>query len=248
LIRNPSANGGHNTSEERETTRPCYGHFLSLNIGGGGSCGEGHKLSFVSDWSSNILTGAARWQTSVARHYGRKSGWIRHHAFLIMYLFGKYGQFARIQWGQVKRLVFVCKGNICRSPYGEARAREFGVPAISCGLQADKGSPADQVALVVSSQRALDLSLHRSRAVTDVPVLPGDLFVAMEPWQGKRLRRLRVSLDVQVTLLGLWHSRPRPHIEDPYGLDDQYFETCFTIMDDAIQHIVTHIKRSDAEQ
>ena len=194
------------------------------------------------------MTVAARWQTSVARHYGRKSGCLRHHAFLVMYLFGKYGQFARIKWGQVKRLVFVCKGNICRSAYGEARARESGVPAVSCGLQADSGSPADPIALVVSSQRALDLSLHRSRAVTDVPVLPGDLFVAMEPWQGKQLRRLRENPDVQVTLLGLWHSQPRPHIEDPYGLDTLYFETCFTIIDDAIRHIVMHIKRSDAEQ
>ena len=79
-----------------------------------------------------------------------------------MYLFGKYGQFARIKWGQVKRLVFVCKGNICRSAYGEAGG-EAGVPAVSCGLQANSGSPADPIALVVSSQRALDLSLHRSR-------------------------------------------------------------------------------------
>jgi hypothetical protein len=59
----------------------------------------------------------------------------------------------------------------------------------------------------------------------------------MEPWQAKQLQQ-ELCGDIQITLLGLWHSRPRPHIEDPYGLGEDYFETCFDIIDDAIQQVV----------
>jgi protein-tyrosine phosphatase len=184
----------------------------------------------------------SQWNASIARRYGRKQGWLRHHIFGLIQHLGGYQHFKRVNWNQVVRLVFVCKGNVCRSPYGEVRARALGIPASSFGLLADDHSSVHPTALKVGYQRGLDLSAHRSRS--RFPLLSGDLLIAMEPWQGKQLQRLQHRTDVQITLLGLWHSQPRPHIEDPYGLGKDYFETCFAIIDDAIQHIVDQMKMS----
>ena len=57
-------------------------------------------------------------------------------------LTGRYRQFKRIRWERVARVVFVCHGNVCRSPYAEGRAVNFGLPAASFGFSADSGGGA----------------------------------------------------------------------------------------------------------
>jgi protein-tyrosine phosphatase len=187
-----------------------------------------------------------RWKASIARRYGGKRGLLRHCVCSFVYFLGGYKLSMHIEWGRVRRIVFVCKGNICRSPYGEARARGLGLPSASCGLDAEKGNPVYPMTLTVSHQRDVDVSLHRSCALSAFSILPGDLFCVMEPWQRESLQRVIHRNDVQITLLGLWSRKPRPHIEDPYGLSAEYFNTCFSIIDDAIQNIAILLKESYA--
>jgi len=184
-----------------------------------------------------MLTWHSQWNLYIAKHYGCKQGWLRYHVFRLIQLLGRYQRFKHIDWNRVTRLVFVCKGNICRSPYGEIKTRALGISTSSFGLHAEGAMSAYPTALDVSCRRGLDLSEHRPRSMSDFTFLPGDLLITMEPWQAKQLQQ-RLAGDVQITLLGLWHSQPRPHIEDPYGLGEDYFETCFDIIDDAIQHVV----------
>ncbi len=193
-----------------------------------------------------MSTAGGRWIPPIAWHYGGKRGLLRHYACFLIYVFGGYKRFRCVAWDKVKRIVFVCKGNICRSPYGEARARGLGLPSASCGLEADDGKPVYPMTLTISLQRAVDVSQHRSCAFTNFSILPGDLFCVMEPWQGETLHQMMNRTDVQVTLLGLWNREPRPHIEDPYGLSAEYFETCFSIIDDAIQNIVSCLQEAHA--
>ena len=75
----------------------------------------------------------------IKRNYGRRQGLLRHAGCLVRRLLGFYRPFARVDWGRVERVVFVCQGNICRSPYAEARGREVGLPASSFGLGAGVG-------------------------------------------------------------------------------------------------------------
>ena len=37
---------------------------------------------------------------------------------------GRYAAYRDIDWHGVERLVFVCAGNICRSPYGDRKAAQ----------------------------------------------------------------------------------------------------------------------------
>ena len=186
-----------------------------------------------------------RWAERIAQRYGRKQGLYRHYKFLILYRLGRFQRFQETDWNRVRRLVFVCRGNICRSPYAERRARVLGIPAASFGLEADGCSPPDRTAVRISRQRGLELNGHHARPTSEFSPGPEDLLVGMEPWHGQRLLHLSIGSGAQVTLLGLWCRPPRPHIEDPYSLGERYYQTCFASMDDAIERIARRIRPSE---
>jgi protein-tyrosine phosphatase len=81
-------------------------------------------------------------------------------------------------------LLFVCTGNLCRSPMAATLARNLlagraeAVNVISAGLLR-AGEPATDEAVKVMGRRGLDLRTHRSRRVDDALVPAPDLIVGM---------------------------------------------------------------------
>jgi protein-tyrosine phosphatase len=178
---------------------------------------------------------------AMARRYGGGRAWYRLQLARLLRRCGGLRRFERVDWRRVDRLVFVCSGNICRSPYAEARARGYGLAALSCGMRVEQTAPADPVATLVAGQRGLDLGPHRSRPVQRVQLRAGDLLVAMEPDQAQALEPVATPAGAQVTLLGLWARRPRPYVADPFGLDERYFRTCFEVIDSAVESIARRV-------
>lgn len=149
-----------------------------------------------------------------------------------------------MDFGRVERLVFCCKGNICRSAYAHWRAREQGWATASFGLDARPGKPANPAAVAAAQRRGLSLDAH---AACDAPTAlaqagPGDLILAMEPGQ---LQALRGRSAAQLSLLGLWHpTRPRPYLQDPYGRGPGYFDFCFGYIDACLSGLAAHAAAS----
>ncbi len=90
---------------------------------------------------------------------------------------------AAIRIREIDRLVFVCKGNICRSSFAEAVARSKGWPAESFGLDVERSQSADEEANKVALMLGVDMTDHGSRSIHDAVFSPGDCLVAMEPEQ-----------------------------------------------------------------
>lgn len=185
------------------------------------------------------------WSSFIARRYGRKMGLVRHFSHLARYRLGSFASLKKVNWNDVTRLVFVCYGNICRSPYAEARAQAMDLPSSSFGLNAGRWAGADPMAVRAARQRGLDLTAHRARSSEQFSLASGDLLAVMEPWQAQVLRSWALPAGVHLTLLGLWCTPPRPHIEDPFGLSEDYFETCFGVIDNALSHISVLMSKID---
>lgn len=128
----------------------------------------------------------------------------------------------------VRRVVYVCLGNICRSAYGHQVARELGLNVASLGLSTSTGSPPPAEAVAAARRAGIAMDGHRALDLGDFEVRPGDLFLVMEVRQAHELRRrLGARDDVQICLLGMFCSPPMPHLHDPFTLSADYFDGCF---------------------
>ncbi|MGE0080103.1 MAG: low molecular weight phosphatase family protein [Thiohalomonadaceae bacterium] len=166
--------------------------------------------------------------------YGGRRARARTYFFQLQGLLGRLGRFSQIDFSRVDRLVFLCKGNICRSPYAEARARQLGLPAVSCGLECPNGDLANNQAMRNARERGLDLRLHRTTRASDLSISSSDLIVAMEPLHARMIAPTASQTGAQLTLAGVWSQPERPYIHDPFGLDDASFQACFTLIDRSV--------------
>lgn len=178
--------------------------------------------------------------------YGGKRAYISHLRAVLSNAVGLYRSAQTIDWAVVERLVFVCQGNICRSPYASERARALGVHAISLGIAAADGACADERAARNALYRGIALKDHRTTRVKASLILQGDLIVVFERAQQLQLMQQRVAGAVGITMLGLWAHPVRPHIQDPYGRSDRYFQQCFSVIDLNIQELVKRLEAHHA--
>lgn len=139
-------------------------------------------------------------------------------------------------------LLFVCLGNICRSPYAEkaferASAGWSRSPrAVSAGFVGpDRPSP--ETAREVAQARGVDLSGHRSRQLTGDLLAAATVVFVMEPVQRKAIRRKTGRDDVH--LLGdldpQWAGRRA--IRDPVEQPREVFEEVFERIDRIVERL-----------
>jgi low molecular weight protein-tyrosine phosphatase len=177
--------------------------------------------------------------------YGGRGGYLEHVRARTLYALGVYRNIREVDWATVARLAFVCKGNICRSPYACARARSLGIQSVSFGLDAVDGAPAEPAALRNALSRGIDLSAHRSAKLQSAPAPERDLVIVFEPQQIGGVRR-RNGDGTPIRLLGIWSRPVRPYIHDPYGMSDKYFQQCFSVIDANIAALVECMARGGA--
>jgi protein-tyrosine phosphatase len=118
----------------------------------------------------------------------------------------------------------------------------LGVDAISCGIDTTDGVPANQEAMRAAALRGVNLGGHRTRSVQSLSLQPGDLFIAMEPWQAEHLENC-YGKEYECTMLGLWEMPQRPYIHDPFGMSAEYFDSCFLFIERSVQNVANKITR-----
>ena len=115
------------------------------------------------------------------------------------------------------RVLFVCMGNICRSPTAEAVVRELARrerPGLA--LEVDSagthgyhtGSPPDERSIAAARRRGYDLGALRARVVEAGDFEPFDLVLAMDEEVYDRLQQMRRARRRRGSRCS-WNSRPR---------------------------------------
>ena len=92
----------------------------------------------------------------VADRFGSRRGFSQHCKYSLMYKLGRYDSYQLIDWDEVNRLIFVCKGNICRSAFAEAVAIDCNVNAISCGINTVENASANMYTIAPNRFRSVD--------------------------------------------------------------------------------------------
>lgn len=130
---------------------------------------------------------------------------------------------------QSLRIIFVCSGNICRSPLAQVMAKamldERNIPAavISAGTLNLQGRPAASNSVAVAEEVGLDLEGHRSQGVNAGLMRMADYLVVMAPRHERELTRLDPSLATSIVRLWEYVDEDLEGIPDPVGKDIEAF-------------------------
>jgi protein-tyrosine-phosphatase/predicted ATP-grasp superfamily ATP-dependent carboligase len=159
----------------------------------------------VTDQVRPIYRKIKNWQT--------KRKMRRHHNALLRRLKAAGGP---------STIVFLCHGNICRSPLAAALAenKQSGVAIDSAGFHEQTGRSCPQKILRIGTAFGIDLSSHRSVRITRDQLANADLVIAMDLENLNRLRQEFPEMANRTTLLGLFGRPETLAIADPYLADE----------------------------
>ena len=149
------------------------------------------------------------------------------------------------------RVLAVCYGNICRSPFVERRLRQSLDPERaeirSCGFIEREGrrSPEDYVLQVLEA--GIDLSSHRSVAITPDAVVWADLILLMDLRNWTMLRDFAPDVMDKVLWLGAWSMDRNGEIPDPYGKDPETMAAIIGSMAEAVDALSKELPSAGPE-
>ena len=143
-------------------------------------------------------------------------------------------------------VIFVCYGNICRSPIAEAllqRALDerlgpgHAFLVTSAGVGATDGTPASRGTKDVLKARGIDFRSHRARYLTPAMARGADLIVCMERQQVSQVRGM-VDDPERVVLMG-------DGVPDPIGAGPDMYERTAVLIESEIAPLVERLLDSE---
>ena len=141
-----------------------------------------------------------------------------------------------------KTLLFVCTGNVCRSPMAVGLLRDklirdkmnHHVRVRSAGIWALEGQTASAYARQVMAEQDLDISEHRGRNLTQAVVDEADLILVMTRQHAQTIARNFEGDTGKVHLLSEMIG-PAYDIQDPYGGSLPDYRRTATELEDLIE-------------
>jgi protein-tyrosine-phosphatase/predicted ATP-grasp superfamily ATP-dependent carboligase len=136
-----------------------------------------------------------------------------------------------------KKVMFVCYGNICRSPFAEhlwnARTQEHLLSvniADSAGFYLQEGRTTPNWALDLAAEHGVDLAAHRSRVLTKTMVESADAIFVMDRKNYRALIGQFPWAKQKAYFLGLFADNAWGEIDDPYGMTQDKARICYQRM------------------
>ena len=149
-------------------------------------------------------------------------------------------------------VLFVCTGNICRSPTAEAIFRKLATDA-GMAVTADSagthgyhiGEPPDSRAQKAAAKRGYDLSALRARTIEGADFQRFDLILAMDEEHHAILSRIAgSSADHKLKLMMSYARRfADEEVPDPYYGGPQGFERVLDMLEDAARGLLESLRK-----
>lgn len=153
----------------------------------------------------------------------------------------------------MQKVLFVCLGNICRSPTAEGVfRREVEKRGLSDRIQVDSagtgdyhiGKAPDRRAIAAAARRGVDLSSLRARQVSARDFEEFDWIVAMDKSNLANLQRLCPPQHREKLSLLMEHvpNAPTQEVPDPYYGDENDFEHVLDLLENAAGHLLAKVE------
>ncbi|MBQ9396777.1 MAG: hypothetical protein IJU23_14835 [Proteobacteria bacterium] len=139
-----------------------------------------------------------------------------------------------------ERVLFVCSGNMCRSPYGAARFADLAgnrkVQVVSAGTLRLVGRGAAPEMVKTAAENGLNLEAHRSNALSKMLIQASDVIFVMELIHRQEVLRLCPEAADKIILLGNWLPTPVQELVDPMGKTPDVYREVAAQIDAALEN------------
>ncbi|GAA0785639.1 low molecular weight phosphotyrosine protein phosphatase [Roseibium denhamense] len=145
-------------------------------------------------------------------------------------------------------ILFVCLGNICRSPLAEgifgsvsnqiAPNQRFEIDSAGTGAW-HQGNPPDRRSIAVAARYGIDISQQRARQIKPADFSRFDLIVAMDRDNLATLHARNPSEGPRIRLL---LTEPDQDVPDPYYGGGDGFETVYRMIENGCHKLVRAIE------
>lgn len=147
----------------------------------------------------------------------------------------------------MKKILFVCLGNICRSPLAEGVARKLiDEQNLSCHVESagtsnwHEGEAPCENSVKIALHHGIDISNQRSRPITKLDITSFDYVIAMDTQNQADLKAFDFK---KVYRLGEFGGYLGEDVPDPYFFKGfEGFEKVYDMIDICVQDIIEQIK------
>jgi protein-tyrosine phosphatase len=159
----------------------------------------------------------------------------------------------------VESLLFVCKGNICRSPFAGLLAERLSLDlppprltVASAGIEPSLDGACPREAIDAARKLGIAMEAHRPRPIDAAFAGRFDMIVVMEAEQQQTLQRRYPQLHDRIVLLALFDADGRPayercNIADPFGKPVAAFDACYQRIDAAVRGLLKSLSATAAQ-
>jgi protein-tyrosine-phosphatase/predicted ATP-grasp superfamily ATP-dependent carboligase len=148
---------------------------------------------------------------------------------------------ARAELRRAPRVLFVCKGNIGRSPFAAAIARRLlrdDQTIMSAGfLEAGRPSPADAISAAAAWE--VDLSAHRSNTVSAELVQHSDAIFVFDRLNHRRMLASFPEARNRLYLVGSLDGRGQIFVPDPWGRGPEAYAAAYRRIAEALRAAIS---------
>jgi protein-tyrosine phosphatase len=152
-----------------------------------------------------------------------------------------------------RRIIFVCTGNICRSPTAEGVLRQMAaaqgladrIEVASAGLEDwHAGAPPDARSQAHALRRGYDISAQRARHFTRGDFERFDWVVAIDAGHREQLRRMCPAQHAhKVRRAGDFSNRvPADGVPDPYYFDAGAFDAVLDLVEAVCEGVLVEVR------
>lgn len=155
--------------------------------------------------------------------------------------------------GQEKLVVFICTANVCRSPMAEKlfeqamsrSAVKKKIRIFSAGISAMEGDRASENSIEVCKEVGLNLSDHRSSAVTRAILENASVIFCMTESHRALLHMyFELPKNSPVFLMREFIEGGTRELPDPFGQDIDIYRNCRDDMIDALPSLINWVEKN----